>query len=242
VILNDGLEVIGLCAFCGCTSLVHITIPPAVRAIKNDAFMNYPGLAVVMLSNGHEEIGWFAFLGCTSLECIEIPPSVSAIKWGAFQECSGLTIVILGNGVEKIGRSAFAYCTSLLHIAIPPAVRAIDTMAFEGCSNLMTFRFCNEIKEFVSGTLIGDWWDNGLHNNCLRMYCFSVRCIIPERVGLVLPRMWQSNIHDMLQCIPSISPKGLKPYFCSIDSKLSIYEKIERCSRIVGAGHLEITN
>ncbi len=33
VILNDGLEEIGEEAFRGCASLVHITIPPAVRAI-----------------------------------------------------------------------------------------------------------------------------------------------------------------------------------------------------------------
>jgi hypothetical protein len=36
--------------------------------------------------------------------------------------------------------------------------------------------------------------------------------------------MWQSDIHDMPGGIPSISPEGLDSYFCSIDSKLSVYE------------------
>ena len=31
----------------------------------------------------------------------------------------------------------------------------------------------------------------------------------------------------MFQCIPSISPEGLDLYFCSIDSKLSIYYKLK---------------
>jgi hypothetical protein len=48
-----------------------------------------------------------------------------------------------------------------------------------------------------------------------------------ERLGLLLPRMWQSDIHDMLGGIPSISPEGLDSYFCSIDSKLSVYKKLK---------------
>jgi hypothetical protein len=59
------------------------------------------------------------------------------------------------------------------------------------------------------------------------MYCFFVQCNIPECVSLVLPRMWQSYIHNMLGGIPSISPKGLDSYFCSIDCKLCIYEKLK---------------
>jgi hypothetical protein len=39
--------------------------------------------------------------------------------------------------------------------------------------------------------------------------------------------MWQSDIHDMLGGIPSISPEGLDSYFHSIDSKLSVYKKLK---------------
>jgi hypothetical protein len=44
---------------------------------------------------------------------------------------------------------------------------------------------------------------------------------------LVLPGMWQSNILDMLQRTPSISPEGLDLYFCSINSKLCVYKKLK---------------
>jgi hypothetical protein len=91
----------------------------------------------------------------------------------------------------------------------------------------LTVRFCDEIEEFVSGESMRHWWNNGVHESCLMMYSFFVRCNIPERVGLLLPRMWQSNIHDMLGGIPSISSEGLDSYFRSIDSKLSVYDKLK---------------
>ena len=121
---------------------------------------------------------------------------------------------------------AFKGC-ALVRIDIPLSVREFDETAFEECSNLTTVQFCDEIEEFVSGESMRHWWNNGVHERCLRTYSFFVRCNIPERVGLLLPRMWQSNIHDMLGGIPSISSEGLDSYFRSIDSKLSVYDKLK---------------
>ena len=39
VVLGEGLEEIGAGAFCECTSLREIKIPPAVKAIKDRAFI-----------------------------------------------------------------------------------------------------------------------------------------------------------------------------------------------------------
>jgi hypothetical protein len=72
-----------------------------------------------------------------------------------------------------------------------------------------------------------DWWNHGVHERSLSTYNFFVRCNIPQRVGLVQPRIWQANIHGMLRRIPSISPEGLDSYFDFIDSKLSVYENLE---------------
>jgi len=167
---------------------------------------------------GLEVIGVSAFWGC-ALVRINIPPSVREIKNNAFSDCSDLTTAILNDGLEEIGEGAFNGC-GLVRIGIPPSVREIDETAFEECSNLTTVQFCDEIEEFVSGKSMRHWWNNGVHKSCLRTYSFFVRCNIPERVGHLLPRMWQSNIHHMLGGIPSISSKGLKSYFRSIDSKL----------------------
>jgi hypothetical protein len=224
VILGDGLEEIEAWAFAYCRSIVRIEITPTVRAIKAGAFIDCSGLTTVILGDGLEEVRKYAFQRCRSLVRIVIPPAVRAIKYGAFSDCSGLTTVILGDGLEEIEACAFYQCTSLVRIEIPPAVRSIDETAFKYCSNLTTVRFCDEIEEFVSGESMRHWWNNGVHEKCLSSYCFFVRFNIPNRVDLVQTTTLQTNIHGMLERIPSISPEGLNAHFCSIDSKLSAYE------------------
>ncbi len=168
----------------GCCRLVHIDIPPSVRAIKNWAFSSCSELTTAILNDGLVEIGRCVFANCRSLVGINIPPSVKAIKNGAFYNCLQLVTVILNDGLEKIGKEAFYKC-ALVRIVIPPSVRAIEWGAFKECSNLTTIQFCNEIEEFVSAELMQHWWSNGVHEKCLRTYCFFIRCSIPKRVGLV---------------------------------------------------------
>ncbi len=223
--LHDGIEVIEKDAFYECRSLREMLFPPSVRAIKEEAFANCSELTTAIFNDGLEEIGEYAFNGC-ALECIDIPPSVRAIEEGAFSWCRGLTTAILNDGLEEIGKWAFNDC-ALERINIPPSVREIDAAAFKKCSNLTTVQFCDEIEEFVSGESMRHWWNHGVHEKCLSTYSFFVRCNIPERVGLLLPRMWQSNVHDMLGGIPSISSKGLDSHFRSIDSKLSVYDELK---------------
>jgi len=223
--LHDGIEVIDFSAFGDCRSLREMLFPPSVRAIKDQAFYNCSKLATAILNDGLEEIGVSAFGGC-ALVRIDIPPSVRVIKDCAFWNCSQLATAILNDGLEEIGYLAFRGC-ALVRIDIPPSGRKIDETAFKDCSNLLTMRFCDEMEEFVSGESMRHWWNHGVHEKCLRTYSFFVRCNIPERVGLLLPRMWQSNIQDMLGGIPSISSKGLGLYFRSIVSKLSVYDKLK---------------
>jgi hypothetical protein len=102
--------------------------------------------------------------------------------------------VILGDRLEKIGERAFYKCMSLVSIKIPPAVRVIHKTAFNECSNLTTVRFCDKIEEFVSGELMLDWWNHGVHEKCLITYCFFVECNIPEHLGQVQSTSLQTNL------------------------------------------------
>ena len=227
VILNDVLEEIGVCAFYECSPLERIEIPPAVKAINNKTFFEYSGLTTVIFGDGLEEIRERAFQDCMSLVRIEIPPAVKAIEYKAFFACSGLATVHLNDGLENIGWQAFWGC-DFERITIPLTVESIDDTAFDECSNLTHVQFCDAIEEFVSGESMRDWWDHGIHENCLSAYFFLVHCKIPERVGLALPRMWQSNIHEILRGVSSIAGfRDLYPHFDSINSNLSVYEKLK---------------
>ncbi len=144
--------------------------------------------------------------------------------------------MILGNGLEEIEEYAFYDCTSLVSIKIPPAIRVIHKMAFNECSNLTTVRFCNEIKEFVTGELMLNWGIHWVHEKCLITYCFFVRCNIPEHLGQMQSTTLQTNIHGMLSGIPSISPKGMIFLFNQFQAF-----GIET-TNIVGACYLESKN
>jgi hypothetical protein len=107
------------------------------------------------------------------LVCIDIPPAVRAIKEYAFKDCSRLSTAILNEGLEEIVVGVFKGC-ALVQIMIPPAVRVIHDDAFEECLDSTTVQFCDEIEEFVSGESMQHWWNNGVHEKCLSMYCLLV--------------------------------------------------------------------
>jgi hypothetical protein len=226
VTLGDGLEEIGEMAFSWCESLEEIIIPNNVRVITNGALMYCRRLRTVTLGSGLEEIGLEAFQCCTSLHEIAIPNAVTAIKARVFYRCSGLTTVILGDGVEEIGNEAFKECTVLQHILIPPAVKTIDDNAFQGCTNLLQVQFCPRIEECVASEAIRNWWNQGLHKQCLATYCFLVRCSILERLGFIRVQNAQANIFDMLGRVPTIRRAKLDLFFASINSRLLFYESL----------------
>ncbi len=172
----------------------------------------------MILNDGLMLIEERAFARCTSLVSIKVPPTVIAINFQAFWGCMHLRTVTLKNGLKKIGRCAFSNCRSIKSIEIPPSVTDIADDAFKECS-LTTVVFCNMIEEFVSETLMRDWWNQGVHKKCLSTYCFLVQCNIPMSVDNLTQRMWLSNIYCMLRRIPSVSDEKLQ-YFDSIIKKL----------------------
>jgi hypothetical protein len=212
--------------------VTHVRIDSSVRRIKQWAFEGRGQLSIVILNDGLEEIGRGAFGECASLEEIVIPNSVKTIQAGAFRQCRWLTTLTLGNGLEEIGANAFGGCESIEQIVIPPAVKKIDNLAFQ-YGLLTSVKFSDEIEKFVSCEAMRDWWNQGVNYHSMRTYCCLVRCNIPTRVsGLALVSSWQTNIQEMMRCIPTVPigiqgiEGGLTAYFDTIDAKLTMYETL----------------
>ena len=108
-----------------------------------------------------------------------------------------------------------------------------ETTRFYSMASARVYAAQGATSNITTARLGASFYEVDYHEKCLRTYSFFVRGNIPERVGLLLPRMWQSNIHDMLGGIPSISSEGLDAYFRSIDSKLSVYDKLKDAPKLL---------
>lgn len=134
--LPEGLERIGVKAFCGCTTLTEIRIPSNVDRIEDGTFNGCKSLKNIHLCEGLRRIGKKAFCDCTSLTSISIPSTVVSIGESAFQGCTSLKDIRLCEGLQRIASQAFLQCISLESIDIPSTVVSIDEKAFFACQSL----------------------------------------------------------------------------------------------------------
>ena len=128
VILNEGLQKIGLWSFCYCTSLSSITIPSTVIEIGHHSFWSCNNLREVVLNNGLQKIGAVAFWYCTSLSSIKLPSTVTEVGSDAFYSCSSLREVVLYGVPREIGKNAFISCTSLERFTFPTISTRLDAL------------------------------------------------------------------------------------------------------------------
>ena len=152
-------DVIGSCAFYGCSGLTSINIPSSITEIGESAFrycsgltsINIPssiteigesafnissGLTSLTLPDGITSIGSRAFWSCSGLTSINIPASVTKIEYSAFRGCSGLTSLNLPDGITEIGYRTFYGCSGLTSLNIPSSITKIGSYAFIYCSGL----------------------------------------------------------------------------------------------------------
>ena len=74
-----------------------------------------------------------------------------------------------------------------------------------------------------------DWWNHGRSAMSLETYNHLVRYNIPQRTGEIRMMWWKTNIHAMVQQIPSFasSSRRLDRHFGRIVSQLSDYERFQ---------------
>ena len=129
-------DVIGKCAFKGCSGLTSLTLPAGITEIGDEAFEYCSGLTSLTLPAGITEIGSSAFFGCSGLTSLTLPAGITSIGDDAFYGCSGLTSITIPNGVTQIDKNAFRDCTGLTSLTLPANIKRIGESAFYGCSGL----------------------------------------------------------------------------------------------------------
>lgn len=135
-VIPQGVDIIGDCAFKGCTDLTSVVIPDGVTDIGAEAFAGCSSLTSVVISDDVLRIGDGVFSGCSSLTRIAIPGSVKSIGKYAFSDCKKLMDIDIPDSVKSICEHAFSGCESLSSIRLPSALGWIGDSAFACCSSL----------------------------------------------------------------------------------------------------------
>ena len=187
--MHDGVEVIEIAAFDGCTSIRQLKLP-GVREVGQWAFNNCTSLRDVEFGN-LEIIQSQAFFRCP-IKSIKMP-SVRTIKEFAFEDCRQVTDVELP-GVERIEFHAFSNCLALRRIVIPlkDNMFPLDTIQerytqFDHCENLITVDLVGGIDKIISSLLL-DCWRNQVNHDINRINWMLPNTPACDKTSLI--RVW----------------------------------------------------
>ena len=93
-------------AFCGCSSLERVALPPNLLEVENYTFQGCTNLKSVFLPENIRKIGGETFKGCSSLENITLPSTISVVSYRIFCGCSSLKSMNLPEGVVMIAEGS----------------------------------------------------------------------------------------------------------------------------------------
>lgn len=121
-------------AFFEHTSIQSITLSNN-GSIGRDAFCGCSSLVALTLGENISSIGACAFEDCSSLTKAKIPNKVTELGAYCFSGCKKLADVGLGLGIKTIGKYCFSDC-AIQSISIPANVTSIGDYTFQKCKNL----------------------------------------------------------------------------------------------------------
>lgn len=155
LVLNEGLESIGLQAFAKSQKLTSVTFPSSLKRIGEHAFEDCSALTEINLSKVNlEEIGSSAFRD-TGLKKVTFPASLKKIAPQAFLNTQ-LVNVIFPEELQEIGNEAFREIATLKTITLPNNLRKIGYRAFS---------FSSKLKEIILPKYVRRIKDYGLRTN-----------------------------------------------------------------------------
>ena len=134
--LPDGVEILSISAFHGCSSLTSVSLPSTLKKIGSFCFQGCKSLKSIELPDGVEILSISAFSYCPSLTSVSLPSTLKKMGSHCFYGCSSLTNIVIPEGVSEIPQQCFEECTSLVNVELPKTASKIGVQCFYGCSSL----------------------------------------------------------------------------------------------------------
>ena len=169
IIVEEGIEELGLQAFSDCYSLKNISLPKSIEHIGKDAFYMCKALKYINIPSEVKKIDSYAFGSCRALQEMIIPKNVNTIGNNVFKDCSALlnvkieasNIILDDNDYNSSGRQLFWECTNLKSVEMCGNMKYIPFQMFALCENLQNlilpesieyidwgaFESCKNLKE-----------------------------------------------------------------------------------------------
>jgi len=146
---GDQVETVPAYLCQGMSKIEEIVLPPSVKSLGQNAFMNCTSLKSINLPVTQKTLPVSFFEGCSALESIELPATLTTISQDAFYGCKSLAEINLHEGITTIGNRAFYNC-KLTSVTIPSSVTSMGNGAFN--SNPLTSIVWKPVKCTTIGT------------------------------------------------------------------------------------------
>ena len=158
----------------GSTVRDEYTVPSAVTAISDGAFVGCPIKKLTIDSNVTTELpGWSfnsdkleeldvncpfgssTFAQITTLKKVTLGDSIKEIPNMAFYKCKGLQTVNILSSLTNIGSQAFFGCSSLQDVTLPASLTEIGYQAFRDCDALTSIIFPDSLTKIGESAFSG---------------------------------------------------------------------------------------
>lgn len=238
----NGYAVLGIDgrAFMGCSELTGVTISEGITIINIDAFkgctklaeINFPSHLTDMSANVFDDTPWFAsqpdgVLYISNLLYtykgempanteIQVAESCTSISLGAFQGQTNLTAIELPTGLERIGSYAFSQ-SGIRRVVIPENCQTIYTRAFAQCSDLESLIILGNTRVEGNGTF-------SLCPNLTEIHLFSNEPIYAN-VNAFYYYSFDRNDQSIYERVTLYVPQGARAAYQSV-APWSYFQKI----------------
>lgn len=176
IVLNEGLESIGLQAFSGSSKLASVVFPASLKEIGAHAFEDCVALNEINLSKTSlQEIGSSAFREA-GIKKVSLPVSLKKIAAQAFFQ-THLEKVVFPEGLQEIGNEAFREIESLKSVTFPHNIQRIGYQAFQACKQLKEILYVGKMESANCIVEIGAFQD------CMSLSSFSFPQSLSEIEG-----------------------------------------------------------